>query len=78
MARIELSDEQYARRVEAAAAIGLTPVGWIIAAVLDSDTARRESEGAGFLSDCDRTYLAEQRQQERREPAPGTTQEPPT
>jgi hypothetical protein len=67
---IELPDEQYARLVQAAAARGLSPVGWILATVLDSDTERRESGGAGFLPDDDRAYLTERLEQERREPAP--------
>ena len=70
MPSIELPDEQYERLVQAAVARGLSPVGWIIATVLDSDTERRESGEAGFLSDDDRAYLTERLGQERREPAP--------
>lgn len=73
MRSIELPDEQYERLVQAAVARGLSPVGWIIATVLNSDTERRESGGAGFLSDEDRAYLTERLEQERRVPAP----EPP-
>ena len=70
MPSIELPDEQYERLVQAAAARGLSPVGWIIATILDSDAERREGGGAGFLSDDDRAYLTERLKQERREPAP--------
>lgn len=70
MRSIELPDEQYARLVQAAVARGLSPVGWIIATLLDSDMERRESGGAGFLSDDDRAYLTERLKEERQEPAP--------
>ena len=70
MPQIELTDEQYARLEEAATAKGLTPVGWIIATVLDSDAERRDAEGEGFLSDSDRIYLVELLEQERLDPRP--------
>ncbi|HEU0302119.1 MAG TPA: hypothetical protein VFR37_21870 [Longimicrobium sp.] len=69
MARIELSDDQYARLLAVAGSKGLTPIGWIIATLLRSDDERRESDGAGFLSESDRADLAARVEQERVEPS---------
>lgn len=58
MAQIELSDEQYARLRAAAVAKGLTPIGWIIAALLEDDARHRE-QGTSVLSDERRAGLIE-------------------